>query len=62
LNANDFPHDPTMPGQLAVRLLTMFRICGFLCRFRADEGSYREFCSPFFCPRSPHEIMITDEY
>src|SRR5258708_30932864 len=26
-----------MPGRLAARLLAMFRICGFRCRFRADR-------------------------
>ena len=26
----------TMPGRLAARLPDLFRICGFLCRFRAD--------------------------
>ena len=34
-DGDDFRHEPTMPGRLAVRLSGLFRICGFLCRFRA---------------------------
>ena len=36
LDADDFPHAATMPGRLAAHLSGMPRICGFLCRFRAD--------------------------
>jgi hypothetical protein len=55
LNGDDLHHGPTMPGRLAGRLSAMFRICGFLCRFRADPGGPLTSCSY-------HEIMITDEY
>ena len=37
---DDFAHGPTMPGRLAADLSGMFRICGFLCRYRADAKSY----------------------
>jgi hypothetical protein len=39
LNRDDLPHAPTMPGRLAAGLLGVFRICVFLCRFRADAGT-----------------------
>jgi hypothetical protein len=51
LEDNDLRHGLTMPGDLAGHLSGLPRICGILCRFRADLGS-----KPF------HEIMIDDEY
>src|ERR1700676_1923896 len=36
LNIDDLPHGPTMHRRLAARSLGLFRICVFLCRFRAD--------------------------
>ncbi|HMI11276.1 MAG TPA: hypothetical protein VK567_06720, partial [Bradyrhizobium sp.] len=40
MKGDDFGHGPTMPGPLAADLSGMFRICVFLCRFRADAESY----------------------
>jgi hypothetical protein len=41
LDADDFPHAATMPGRLAGHLSGMPRICGFLCRFRAEAAADR---------------------
>jgi hypothetical protein len=41
LDFDDLRHEPTMPCRLAARLRGSFRICVFLCRFRADAESYR---------------------
>jgi hypothetical protein len=38
LNGDDLCHAATMHGAFAVRLSEAFRICGLLCRFRADEA------------------------
>jgi hypothetical protein len=46
---------------LAARLLTMFRICGFLCRFRADAGDLAEQIRDPLTSIAHHEIMISDE-
>jgi hypothetical protein len=40
LKDDDFAHGATMPGLLAADLSGLFRICVFLCRFRADAASY----------------------
>jgi hypothetical protein len=36
--AVDGCHDPTMRRRLAARMRGRLRICGFLCRHRADAG------------------------
>jgi hypothetical protein len=54
LNGDDLPHDPTMRCRLAARVPGMFRICVFLCRFRAGgEARTKRYCgsrSPFKAP------------
>src|SRR5258708_5762219 len=37
LNGDDLCHDLTMRGRLAAPVFGMFRICVFLCRFRAPQ-------------------------
>jgi hypothetical protein len=68
LNGDDLCHGVTMHSGFAARLFVTFRICGLLCRFRADGGSMPALAGGIvgsanrFLTPAHHEILITDEY
>jgi hypothetical protein len=45
-NADDLRHGRTVPGRLAVRLLSLLRNCGFSCRFYAEALTVIPGCAP----------------